>query len=71
MSDPIDPTANSQPLDTELDAPSVAGAGVEPVALAAPDEAAGTLVDEPAAIPDEVLSEDQLLEDGFEDDEEE
>ena len=71
MSDPTDPTANSQPLDTELDAPSVAGAGVEPVALAAPDEAAGTLVDEPAAIPDEVLSEDQLLEAGFEDDEEE
>ena len=70
MSDPIDTTADSQPLDTELDAPSVAGAGDEPVTLAAPDEASGTLSDEPAAIP-EVLSEDQLLEAGFEDDEEE
>ena len=63
MSDPIDPTADPDPLD--------AGAGPEPVAFAAPDEAAGTLADEPAAMPDEVLSEDQLLEAGFEDDEEE
>lgn len=60
MSDPIDPTADPQPLD----------AGPEPVTLAAPDEAAGTLADEPAALPEEVLSEDQLLEAGFEDDEE-
>jgi transcription termination/antitermination protein NusG len=55
----IEPTTESKPLD----------AGVEPVILAAPDAAAGTLADEPAAIP-EVLSEDQLLEAGFEDDEE-
>ncbi len=61
MSDPIEPTADSEALD----------AGVEPVVLAAPDEAAGTLADEPAAVPDAVLSEDQLLEAGFEDDEEE
>ena len=60
MSDPIDPTADPDPLD----------AGAEPDALAVPDEAAGTLADEPAAAPDEVLSEDQLLEAGFEDDEE-
>ena len=60
MSDPIDPTADPESLD----------AGVEPVVLAAPDEAAGTLADEPAADPEEVLSEDQLLEAGFEDDEE-
>lgn len=60
MSDPIEPTAEPQSLD----------AGVEPDALAAPDEAPDTLADEPAAAPDEVLSEDQLLEAGFEDDEE-
>jgi len=60
VSDPIDPTADPDPLD----------AGAEPDALAVPDEAAGTLADEPAAAPDEVLSEDQLLEAGFEDDEE-
>ena len=53
MSDPIDPTADSETLD----------AGAEPETLAAPDEA--------AAIPEEVLSEDQLLEAGFEDEEEE
>jgi transcription termination/antitermination protein NusG len=61
VSDPIDPTTDAEPLD----------AGVEPVVLAAPDEAAGTLADEPAAAPDDVLSEDQLLDAGFEDDEEE
>ncbi len=60
MSDPIDPTADSQSLD----------AGVEPDALAVGDEAPGTLADEPTADPAEVLSEDQLLEAGFEDDEE-
>lgn len=60
MSDPIDPTEVT--TDPEP---------VEPVDLAAPDEAAGTLADEPAALPDEVLSEDQLLEAGFEDEEEE
>jgi transcriptional antiterminator NusG len=60
VSDPIDPTADPEPLD----------AGAEPVVLAAPDEAAGTLADEPAASPEGVLSEDQLLETGFEDDEE-
>lgn len=60
MSDPIDPTEVT--TDPE---------SVEPVDLAAPDEAAGTLADEPAALPDEVLSEDQLLAAGFEDEEEE
>ena len=53
MSDPIDPTADPDPLD----------AGAEPDAPAAPDEA--------AAVPEEVLSEDQLLAAGFEDEEEE
>jgi transcription termination/antitermination protein NusG len=61
VSDPIDPTTDPDPTDS----------GVEPVTLSAPDEAAGTLADEPAALPDEVLSEDQLLAAGFEDEEEE
>ena len=63
-------TDASPPTD---DAPAVEidDTGVEPVVLAAPDEAAGTLADEPAALPDEVLSEDQLLEEGFEDEEDE
>ena len=60
MSDPIDPTTDPQPLD----------AGVEPVDLTVPDEAGGTPADEPVADPEKVLSEDQLLEAGFEDDEE-
>lgn len=59
MSDPIDPTKDT--TDPEP---------VDPAA-GAPDEAAGTLADEPAALPDDVLSEDQLLEAGFEDEEEE
>lgn len=71
MSDLTDPTTEPESLDAELEAPSIAGAGVDPVTLAAPDEAAGTLADEPAALPDQVLSEDQLLEEGFEDEEEE
>ncbi len=64
MSDSIQPTDGLQPVDTD-------DAGVEPVDLAAPDEAAGTLADEPAAMPDAVLSEDQLLEEGFEDEDDE
>ncbi len=64
MSDSIQPTDDLQPVDT-------ADAGVEPVVLAAPDEAAGTVADEPAALVDEVLSEDQLLEEGFDDEDEE
>ncbi len=71
MSDITDPMSTPASLDTDLEAPSVADAGVEPVDLTAPDEAAGSLTDEPAALPDEVLSEDLLLEEGFEDEEEE
>jgi transcriptional antiterminator NusG len=61
VSEPIDPITDPQPPD----------AGVEPVVLAAPDEAAGTLADDRAVLPEEVLSEDQLLEAGFEDQDEE
>lgn len=64
MSDPIEPTTDPLNLDTAAD-PSVAGAP------AAPDAAAGAVADEPAALPEEVLSEDQLLAQGFEDEEEE
>jgi transcriptional antiterminator NusG len=61
VSDTIDPIADPDPLD----------AGHEPDTLAAPDEAAGTLADEPAALDGEVLSEDQLLAAGFQDEDEE
>ncbi len=64
MADTSPPTDDLQPVDTD-------DTGVEPVVLAAPDEAAGTLADEPAAMPEEVLSEDQLLEEGFEDEDDE
>jgi transcription termination/antitermination protein NusG len=63
-------TDTSPPTD-DLQAPETDETDVEPVALAAPDEAAGTLADEPPAVLDEALSEDQLLEEGFEDEEEE
>jgi transcription termination/antitermination protein NusG len=63
-------TDASPPTD-DRPAVEIDDTGVEPVVLAAPDEAAGTLADEPAALPDEVLSEDQLLEEGFDDEEDE
>ena len=63
MSDLTDSTPESEP--------ELADAGAEPVTLTAPDEAAGTVADEPAAMAEDVLSEDQLLEEGFEDEEDE
>ena len=71
MTDPTHPTDDPQPVATEVDTASLDDADVEPVVLAAPDAAAGTLADEPAAVLEEALSEDQLLEEGFDDEEDE
>ena len=65
MSDTSNPIDDPQPSDAPADA------GPEPVDLTAPDEASDTLADEPAAVLDAVLSEDQLLEEGFDDEEDE
>jgi transcriptional antiterminator NusG len=64
VSDITEPTDLPQPVDTDTDAPVQATAGV--------DADPGTLGDpeELAADPDPVLSEDELLAGGFEDDEE-
>jgi len=71
VTDPTHPTDDPQPVATEVDTASLDDADVEPVVLAAPDAAAGTLADEPAAVLEEALSEDQLLEEGFDDEEDE
>jgi transcriptional antiterminator NusG len=66
MSQSDDPTAipepidAPEPLDAEVDAPPMGDVPLEPGTLADPDE---------AAVAGEVLTEDQLLEGGFEDDE--
>ncbi|MDQ4090569.1 MAG: transcription termination/antitermination protein NusG [Actinomycetota bacterium] len=66
MSDTSNPIDDPQPSDA-----LAADAGPEPVDLTAPDEASGTVADEPAAVLDAVLSEDQLLEEGFDDEDDE
>jgi len=60
MSQPNDPTATTatEPLDAEVDAPPVGDAPVEP----------GTLADSDQPAQPEALTEDQLLEGGFDDD---
>ena len=66
MSDTSNPIDDPQPSDA-----LAADAGPEPVDLTAPDEASGTVADDPAAVLGAVLSEDQLLEEGFDDEDDE
>ena len=66
MSEPINPTTDPQPLDEEVDAPSLGDAVIEPGTLGDPGEAPA-LPDEAPAVSGEVLTEDQLLEGGFDD----
>ena len=80
MSSTDDPTAATEPPDEEVDAPPIGDVPIEPGTLADPDEAsdissiADAAADDaplPADAPpaDVVLTEDQLLEGGFDDDE--
>jgi transcriptional antiterminator NusG len=64
VSDITEPTDLPQPVDTDTDAPvqAIAGVDADPGTLGDPEEL--------AADPDPVLSEDELLAGGFEDDEE-
>jgi transcriptional antiterminator NusG len=66
VSDTSNPIDDPQPSDA-----LAADAGPEPVDLTAPDEASGTVADDPAAVLGAVLSEDQLLEEGFDDEDDE
>jgi transcriptional antiterminator NusG len=62
-----DPTTTTEPLDTDVDLPPLGDDALEPGTLGDPDEPAAAEAD--AALPEEVLSEDQLLEEGFDDEE--
>jgi transcriptional antiterminator NusG len=74
MSQPDDPTANIEPLDSEVDVPPAPDLPLELGTLSVPDEA--TITDDTTLTADEplpgaeVLSEDQLLGEGFDDEEE-
>jgi transcriptional antiterminator NusG len=61
-------TSEPQPLDADVDVPSLDDSVMEPGTLGDPDEAVA-LPEEAPALPEEVLSEDQLLAEGFDDDE--
>ena len=67
MSAPIDPTTDPQPLDEAVDAPP-GDAVIEPGTLGDPEEAVALPAEAPVAA-DAVLSEDDLLAEGFDDDE--
>ncbi len=67
MSAPIDPTTDPQPLDEAVDAPP-GDAVIEPGTLGDPEEAVALPAEAPVAA-DAVLSEDELLAEGFDDDE--
>jgi transcriptional antiterminator NusG len=73
MSEPDVPTPDIEPVDTDVDAPPAGDLpidSIEPGTLGDPDEGVDAVAGD-APVATEVLSEDQLLEGGFEDDEEE
>ena len=70
MTDPIHPTEEPAPVDAEVDAPALGDAVLDPGTLADPDEVAVAPEEAPVAAA-EVLSEDELLAEGFEDEEDE
>ena len=67
MSEPINPSTDPQPLDEAVDAP-LGDAVIEPGTLGDPEEAVAIPADAPPA-PDAVLTEDELLAEGFDEDE--